>query len=168
MRAEGGTDVWARTHFGFEAFSGHALQVPMPSGTVAEIAVSAGLDARYDQLGLLMSSGPTNWVKLMLERIGERLKVTCVVTEGVSDAALCPFPHRKAEAVLRLALHPDAVVAGWRAAGRSRFETIRLCPVPGNGPFRVGPMSCAPRSGGFEARFSRFTMQALVPGEIDA
>lgn len=166
--AEAGTDFWVGTHFGFAAFSGHALQLPLDGNAAAEVTVDADFVGQYDQLGLLLSSDDTHWVKLSLEQINGRLRIVCVVTNGQSDSALCPYRGAVSRAVLRLSRRGDAVVAEWRSPDEDRFEVIRLAPLPGTGPFRLGPMACAPKSTGFAARFSGFRLGPPTAGEVDA
>jgi regulation of enolase protein 1 (concanavalin A-like superfamily) len=162
MRPAGETDFWRDTHFGFRLYSGHALLLPVESDFAATVAVEGRFVHEYDQLGLFLAGDEGHWMKLSLERVGALMKIVCVVTDGRSDAALMPYPHDRPQAELRLSRRGDAVTGEWRVPG-GRWDVLRLAPAPVRGAGRVGIMACAPKAGGFAARFSGFRISAPEP-----
>ena len=78
------TDFWRESHYGFVRDSGHFLHINRMHDFTAQVRVEGQYQARYDQAGLMVRSGPETWVKAGVEFVGEQ-QVSAVVTREFSD-----------------------------------------------------------------------------------
>ena len=61
------TDFWQRTHYGFEADTGHFLYVRTSGDFVVTTKVTTHPRNQYDQAGLMVRLSPACWMKTSVE-----------------------------------------------------------------------------------------------------
>ena len=61
------TDFWQRTHYGFEADTGHFLYVRTSGDFVVTTKVTTHPRSQYDQAGLMVRLSPACWIKTSVE-----------------------------------------------------------------------------------------------------
>jgi regulation of enolase protein 1 (concanavalin A-like superfamily) len=143
-RCSGGTDFWRVTESGIVKHDGQTFLVPVEGDFRLEALVEGALAERYDQVGLFVQASEERWVKLGAE-LDDGLWLGAVHTRGESDWSREPL----AALPVRLAVerHADTIACSSEVDGAWRmFRQLHLA-----GPVSVGPYSCAPVGGGFEA-----------------
>jgi uncharacterized protein len=154
VEAMEGSDYWRRTLYGFEHDNGHALLAPFNSRYGSEVSFElAGLNALYDQAGLMVWAGPDEWIKAGVEINDGVPHIGAVVTRTSSDWSLSPVPDwRNGTVTVRVSQVHDAAVIRARLQ-RQSWRTIRVAPLFGDKPAQAGPFLCAPTRAGLEVRF---------------
>jgi regulation of enolase protein 1 (concanavalin A-like superfamily) len=143
-RCRGESDFWRVTESGVAKHDGQAFLVPVEGDFRLEGVVDAELAERYDQVGLFVQTSEERWLKLGAERDGG-LWLSAVHTRTESDWSREPL----AAVPVRLAVerHAETVTCSSEADGSLRM--FRQLHLPG--AVSVGPYSCAPLGGGFDA-----------------
>lgn len=86
------TDFWQTTFYGFQRDNGHALLRPVEGEFTAQLTFQGHYEHLYDQAGLMMRSGPMDWIKFGVEWTDEAAHLSVVVTrEGLSDWSAQPI-----------------------------------------------------------------------------
>lgn len=162
-----GSDFWRTTHYGFVHDDGHALLGEWPADAAVEVTVdTSSLTGLYDQAGLMLFAGDTQWVKAGLEVSDGVLHLGAVVTDGVSDWSLAPAPEWAGQLVTIRASRSGAAADAVTLRARSEtsgWRTLRVAPFT-SASASAGPMVCAPMRGDLEVRFFRW---ALAPADAD-
>lgn len=153
VTAAEGSDLWRTTSYGFVRDSGHALLVELPEATALEVSFVVDLPEQFDQAGLLVRSGPEQWVKAGVEHSDGAPQVGAVVTRGVSDWSVAPVPGWAGRVVtVRGSLTGDAFTVRARVDDEP-WQLVRVAPLP-PGPVLAGPYCCAPSRAGLTVRFT--------------
>ncbi|GAA4682999.1 DUF1349 domain-containing protein [Nocardioides nanhaiensis] len=161
VTAAEGSDLWRTTSYGFVRDSGHALLVELPEATALEVSFVVDLPEQFDQAGLLVRSGPEQWVKAGVEHSDGAPQVGAVVTRGVSDWSVAPVPAWAGRVVtVRGSRAGDALTVRARVDDEP-WQLVRVAPLP-PGPLLAGPYCCAPSRAGLTVRF---TDVRLVPAD---
>jgi regulation of enolase protein 1 (concanavalin A-like superfamily) len=141
------TDFWRTTHYGFVRDNGHFL----PTGQLG-LRFRGEFATQYDQAGLMLRLDSEHWIKAGIELDHDRLWLSVVVTNGVSDWSQQPAPAPDAEGWWTIRAERDAdSIQLW--AGD---QPIRLAPFP-SGDLLSGPMCAAPKGPGFTCSFAPLT-----------
>jgi regulation of enolase protein 1 (concanavalin A-like superfamily) len=156
------TDFWRHTHYGFVRDDGHALLRPAPAEFTVTLAFEGAYRTLYDQAGLMLRSGPEQWVKFGVELTDGAPHLSAVVTQGRSDWSATPLALR-GPLEIRMIREGGALLLQHRAGGA--WATARLAPF-GAEAARVGPYLCSPEREGFEAAFHRFSVGPPVAGAL--
>ena len=156
IEPEAGTDFWQRTHYGFEADSGHALLAEITGDFVVSTHVRFRPVHQYDQAGLMVRISPACWLKTSVEHEpGRAGRLGAVVTNaGYSDWSMQPFTA--GEVWLRVRREGQDYVVDASADGRG-WEQIRLARLHDDrAELAVGGglYACSPKGAGFAAEFS--------------
>ena len=61
------TDYWRRTHYGFTVDDGPFFHATLGGDFELTARLSADYEARFDQLGLMVRTGPEHWIKAGIE-----------------------------------------------------------------------------------------------------
>ena len=144
-RCSPASDYWRTTEGIAPKHDGNAYLTPVDGDFVLRAALTAPLDARYDQLGLMVVASDTRWLKTGIERDGE-VWLSAVHTNEESDWSRQRWQGSSVE--LRVA----------RVAGTIEVSTVadqiatvfRILFLPGR--VSIGPYACAPKGPVFEAR----------------
>jgi regulation of enolase protein 1 (concanavalin A-like superfamily) len=142
-RCRAKTDFWRVTEGQGARHDGQAYLAPVDGDFRLEGVVHAVLADRYDQAGLFVEADEQRWLKLGVELDGSPW-LSAVHTSQASDWSREPIPGLP----LRLAVErrDDTVTC---SAHVDDWRVFRVLHLPG--PVSVGPYSCAPEGGGFEA-----------------
>jgi hypothetical protein len=160
LTADGGTDFWRHTHYGFVRDSGHAALTRVPGEFVATVEVQADYRDQYDQAGLMVRLDPERWVKCGIEFVDGTHQLSTVVTHSVSDWSCTPVEELPEWLGIRLTRRGDALTVDFSTAP-GRWQMSRLAYLPPDLPAWVGPMAAAPDGTGFDVRFRGFDLQPL-------
>jgi regulation of enolase protein 1 (concanavalin A-like superfamily) len=165
---EGGTDFWQKTHYGFEADSGHLLALDASGDFVLTARVRSRPVHQYDQAGLMVRVSPTCWLKTSVEfePDGPNRLGAVVTNDGYSDWSTQSLPHEVETAWFRVRLEGSDCLVEWARDG-STWEQIRMAPLrerPSVPPVSCGLYACSPKGEGFEAEFDEFT---FMPGRLE-
>ena len=147
----GGSDYWRLTASGVIAHNGHARTFPVEGDFSLEGLFSAPLASRYDQVGLVIISNPSQWFKASFEVDGQTL-VGGVYTRETSDWSLAPATLPGA---LRVVRSSATVELSWRP---SQGAWARLRQFSLEGLVSVGVYSASPLGPGFQAGVSGFRL----------
>jgi regulation of enolase protein 1 (concanavalin A-like superfamily) len=79
------TDFWRETHYGFIRDDGHLRYEWVEGDFTASVAFRGDYRALYDQAGLMVRLDDRNWVKAGIEFVGDRQRLSVVVTRDFSD-----------------------------------------------------------------------------------
>lgn len=153
VTAAEGSDLWRTTSYGFVRDSAHALLTELPEGSALEVSFVVDLPEQFDQAGLLVRSGPEQWVKAGVEHSDGAPQVGAVVTREVSDWSVAPVPGWAGRVVtVRGSRAGDALTVRARVDDEP-WQLVRVAPLP---PGRVlaGPYCCAPSRAGLDVRFT--------------
>jgi regulation of enolase protein 1 (concanavalin A-like superfamily) len=160
VEAVEGSDFWQKTIYGFEHISGHALLAPWDVSTAIEVSfVLTGFTGLYDQAGIMLWAGETQWIKAGIE-FPEDINsgapsLGAVVTDGFSDWSLEPVPEwQDREVTLRASRIGDGVIIRARVEAEP-WRIIRVCRFD-HANAQGGPMCCGPTRAGFRVRFTRW------------
>ncbi|MFO1039108.1 MAG: DUF1349 domain-containing protein [Geminicoccaceae bacterium] len=156
-RTEAGSDFWCETHYGFVRDSGHFLGFAAPGPCTAEVRVTGSFSALYDQAGLMVRSGPRQWIKTGIEMTDGLPHLSAVVTDQRSDWSVLPLPSLPDMFWIRMTLERDAARIQYSLDGE-RWPMLRLAPFRTTLDTRIGPMLCSPERAGLEVTFDRFRL----------
>lgn len=166
LETDANTDFWRDTFYGFTRDSGHALLTPVTGDFSAEVRFRGKYETLYDQAGLLLRTGATDWIKAGVEYTDGVIHFSTVVTNGRSDWSVIPLGHLDItqEIGVRITRHGDAVRIQYDA-GDAGWRMARLAPFNADQAM-VGPMACSPERGGFKASFTGVSVGRAIPRDL--
>src|SRR3712207_5716043 len=134
------TDFWRKTFYGYVTDNGHFYHRPVTGDFTADVVVSAGHSALFDQAGLMLRADEKTWLKSGLEVTSGAVQLSTVLTRDDSDLSVVPVPH--GELVLRLTRFGSAV-AVHRGDGDGSWQLVRLGHLDLPETVDVGVMCCS-------------------------
>lgn len=166
VETEAPTDFWRKTHYGFEADSGHFLG----AATVGDFVLTAHITYQpvhqYDQAGLMVRLSPQCWLKTSVEyepAAPARLGVV-VTSGGYSDWSTQNVAAGGGAIWQRVRREGDdyLVEASWDGA---RWEQLRLTHLADERSTGVtaGVYACSPKGAGLVAEFRELS---ITPGRV--
>lgn len=166
VRPSGGTDFWQRTHYGFQADSGHFLSVDVPFDFECFADVRFHPVHQYDQAGLMVRVSADCWLKTSVEYEPDGpSRLGAVVTNGgFSDWSTQDFPSAIDAVGLRIVRRGQELLVHARTADGAPWTQIRLCRLAESRPdgsVSAGIYACCPKEAGFQAEFRRFELRRL-------
>lgn len=164
VQAEGGTDFWRVTHYGFIRDNGHFYFQEQTGDFEAKVKVVGQYRELYDQAGLMIRLDEKNWIKTGIEYVKGVQNVSAVVTREVSDWSVVPRQDSPAAVWLTLLRKGDYVEIKYSFDNKD-FKMLRLAyfpPTPGRS-VQIGLMCAAPDGKGFPVEFEDFTVSPLAP-----
>jgi uncharacterized protein len=162
------TDFWRETHYAFIRDDGHLRYENVEGDVTATVAFRGDYRALYDQAGLMLRLDERNWVKAGIEFVGDRQRLSVVVTRDFSDWSTTPLPVATEWVHLRLSRRGSAIQVEWapEKEGASAFQMLRLAYLSAGGSSLVGPMCCSPERAGFQAEFRNFAVGPAVAADV--
>lgn len=166
LHTEENTDFWQKTHYGFQADSGHFLYTATPKNFRMTTKVIARPKSRYDQAGLMIRFSEELWIKTSVEYIAEGTgKLGAVVTNrGYSDWSTqsVALPGGEIEMFFRLSKIGQNSYAdySWDGEHWSQIRVAHLDLPPG-APVYAGLYACSPQGKELEVRFDFLTLEEL-------
>jgi regulation of enolase protein 1 (concanavalin A-like superfamily) len=149
------TDFWRRTFYGYITDNGHFYSRPVTGDFTAEVVVSAGHSALFDQAGLMLRADERTWLKTGLEVTSGDVQLSTVLTRDESDLSVAPALRHQGEVSLRLTRFGSAVCVHQRAADGD-WHLLRLGHLDLPETVDVGVMCCSPEREGLEVTFRDF------------
>jgi uncharacterized protein len=141
---EGKTDLWRITEGVQSKHDASAFVAPVDGDFRFEAMFEATFRDLYDQVGILAQASEIRWLKVGAELDG-RPWLSAVHTHDESDWSREPLTGLPIE--LAVERRANSVFCSVREQGDWRVFRVLYLP----GPIEVGPYSCAPKGGGFEA-----------------
>ena len=161
------TDYWRQTHYGFTVDDGPFLYTRLGGDFALTARLSAGYRAQFDQLGLMVRTGPEHWVKAGVEYMEGVRHVSAVVTHGRSDWSMQPLGAEVPagqDVRLRLTRRGDHVECAYAldVAGEAlAYQVFRLAYLEPGVEVTAGLYAACPDGEGFEARFTEVQLAYL-------
>lgn len=159
------TDLWQRTHYGFQSENAHALLATVSGDFRLETEVRFEPMHQYDQAGLLVWLSNECWLKTSIEfEPGRASRLGSVVTNAAwSDWATQDISEGVRSARYRVIRRSgDYTVEA--ALGDGTFSQLRLARLhddDGSRSLRAGLYACSPKEAGFRASFRFLNIHAL-------
>ena len=156
------TDFWQRTHYGFEADSGHFLYVRTSGDFVVTAKVTTHPRNQYDQAGLMVRLSSACWMKTSVEfEPDEPNRLGAVVTNAqYSDWSTQPVSQTVDTVWFRVQVTgADCLVES--SFDGQEWQQLRLAHLSeraGGGPVSCGLYACSPKAAGLDADFHFFTV----------
>jgi len=150
-RCHGESDFWRITEGVPSAYDGSALLTRVEGDFELELDAHAEFSDLYDQVGVMIAASETHWLKAGVET-DNGFWLSAVYTREESDWSRERWTEPRVELrVVRRAGTIDALIKdsdGWRT-----FRTLYF-----DGAVGVGPYSCSPKGGGFDATASQILL----------
>ncbi|BBI34087.1 DUF1349 domain-containing protein [Cohnella abietis] len=161
VEAAEGSDYWEKTMYGFQHSNGHSLLAPWDDDYAIEVTFQlTSFTELYDQAGLMLWHGPTQWIKAGIELNDGIPHLAVVATDEYSDWSLSAVPEWSGENItIRASRMNDAVIIRART-DTSGWRTIRVARFPYAEGKQAGPLVCSPKRAGFQVTFTRWTKSA--------
>ena len=156
--ADGHTDFWRKTHYGFVRDNGHFYHETIAGNFEVETEFRGRYESLYDQAGLMVRLDETTWLKTGIEFVNGVHYLSAVVTRDYSDWSVVPLYSYPGSLRLKLKREGGAVTMEYRSLdlGWVMYRTAYLSTVH---ELQVGRMVAAPEGAGFEVIFSEFRLQ---------
>jgi uncharacterized protein len=151
VMADGGTDFWRTTHYGFVHDSGHVYGEWMDGDFDLTMRVRGAYADQYDQAGAMVRVDEQHWLKTGIEYLDGRMRFSTVVTLVYSSWTVTDLPGG-ADLGLRLTRRSDSVEISYGVSG-DVSELAGVVYLPPNRPAFAGAMCAAPAGNGFEVSF---------------
>jgi uncharacterized protein len=166
VRPAARTDFWQRTHYGFQADSGHFLYLDTSTDFECTTEVEFDPVHQYDQAGLMVRVSPECWIKTSVEYEPEgpaRLGVV-VTNGGYSDWSTQDVDPGLRRVQLRINRSGRDYTVAFRTPDAERWSQLRLaCLVDDQpGTVAVGLYACSPTGEGYEARFDYLSVTVPI------
>lgn len=112
---------------------------PAAAGPLAfEVTVSNEPTQQWEQLGLVYYWDDAHHVKLVKERVDEKLWVVMGKAHPSAGGLVAKLPLEGAKVSLRLVVADGHVTGLWRAKADDPWTKAGECPLPGEGPGKLG------------------------------
>lgn len=158
VKADGKTDFWQKTHYGFQRDNGHFYSREVSGDFTASVKVSGQYATLYDQAGLMVRLSETHWMKCGIEFVNEMQNASAVVTHEFSDWSVVPLYSNPPSVYLRVKRGGDALEVFY-SLDDVDYTMIRTAYMPTQNPIQVGVMCAAPEGDGFSVTFEGFSVE---------
>jgi len=152
VTADGGTDFWRTTHYGFVRDNGHVYGGEVDGDFDLSVRVRGAYADQFDQAGAMVRVDERHWLKTGIELVDGRIRFSTVVTLEYSSWSVADLPPGMSELGLRLAKRADAVEVSYSVDDSSPQLAAVVYVPPGKTAF-AGAMCAAPDGAGFEVSF---------------
>lgn len=159
VTADGGTDFWRLTGYGYARDNGHLYGEVINGDFDLSVRLNGAFSTQYDQAGAMLRLDESNWLKTGVEYYEGRLRFSTVVTIGQSSWAMADLPPDCSEVSLLLRRRDDAVEILYSATG-GEPELCALAYLPPDRDITAGLMCAAPEGRGFRVAFYDFEISA--------
>lgn len=166
VHPDANTDFWQRTHYGFEADSGHFLHLQATGDFTLTTKVTSHPRHQYDQAGLMVRVSASCWLKTSVEfEPDEPNRLGAVVTNGqYSDWSTQPLGKEISTVWFRVQLAgADVIVANsLDGAEWQQLRMAHLAERESTQPVACGLYACSPKDAGYRAEFHFLTFAPEV------
>ena len=161
------TDFWQRTHYGFQADSGHFLYLNTTEDFLVTTKVTSHPCHQYDQAGLMVRLSPSCWVKTSVEfEPHEANRLGAVVTnDQYSDWSTQPLAKSVHTVWFRVRVAAATCIVESSLDGTD-WQQLRMAHLSERSaaqPVSCGLYACSPKAAGYVAEFHFFTFAPLQP-----
>jgi regulation of enolase protein 1 (concanavalin A-like superfamily) len=160
MTADGATDFWRTTHYGFVHDNGHVYGDIVDGDFDLTMRVRGAYADQYDQAGAMVRIDEQNWLKTGIEYVDGRIRFSTVITLEYSSWTVADLRPETDELSLHLARRGDAVEIRFGADGDAR-DLAGVVYLPPGRPAFAGAMCAAPDGTGFEVSFRDFAITPI-------
>lgn len=160
VAADGKTDFWRKTHYGFIKDDGHFYYEEYTGDFRCDVKVIGHYATLYDQAGLMVRVDETTWIKCGIEFVDGVQYISAVVTRDFSDWSVVPLPGNPEAIWLRLTRTGSAIEISYALDG-GRDTLLRLAYLAETEQVQVGVMCAAPQGEGFHVTFEQFEIRSL-------
>jgi regulation of enolase protein 1 (concanavalin A-like superfamily) len=151
------TDFWQRTHYGFEADSGHFLHLRASGDFTLTTKVTSHPRHQYDQAGLMVRVSPACWLKTSVEfEPEEPNRLGAVVTNAqYSDWSTQPLAKDIDTVWFRVQVTgADCIVtSSLDGLAWQQIRVAHLMERTGAPCVSCGLYACSPKAAGYQAEF---------------
>jgi regulation of enolase protein 1 (concanavalin A-like superfamily) len=158
VTADGGTDFWRTTGYGYIRDNGHLYGTEFPGDFDLRVRVRGTYVDQYDQAGAMIRVDERNWIKTGIEFFDGRPRFSTVVTLDYSSWAVADLPQGTDGIVLSVTRRGDAVEIRYALDG-GRGELAALAYLPPGRAVMAGAMCAAPEGSGFPVAFDRLLLE---------
>lgn len=155
--ADGNTDFWHTTGYGYVRDSGHIYGELVPGDVTVAARIDGSYQDQYDQAGVMAWVDDDHWLKAGVELFDGQLRLSTVVTIGHSSWAFSTLPAGTSSIWLRMLRKSEAVEVYYSLTGEE-FELASLVYLPAERDALVGVMCAAPEGNGFPVSFRDLTI----------
>jgi uncharacterized protein len=156
VTADGGTDFWRTTGYGFVRDNGHLYGELITGDFDLSLRVRGRYATQFDQAGAMVRVDERHWLKTGVEFVDGRPRFSTVNTAEHSNWALADLPPEAGELTLALTRRGDAVEVRY-ATGDAEPALAAVVYLPPGVPAMAGAMCAAPDGPGFQVTFSQLT-----------
>ncbi|MGA3354107.1 MAG: DUF1349 domain-containing protein [Acidimicrobiales bacterium] len=160
VRADGGTDFWRITGYGYVRDNGHLYGGLATGEFDLSMCLVGSYCTQYDQAGAMVRIDARNWIKTGIEYFEGRMRLSTVVTYDHSSWIVAELPPQTGELGLALARRGDALEVRYRTES-GPLELAALVHLPREAQVLAGAMCAAPEGDGFEVAFHEISLVAL-------
>jgi regulation of enolase protein 1 (concanavalin A-like superfamily) len=160
VTAEGGTDFWRTTHYGYVRDNGHVCGEAVSGDFDLTMRVRGSYADQYDQAGAMVRVDEQHWLKSGIEYVDGRVRFSTVVTLVYSNWTVADLPAGAADLRLLLARRGDAVEIRLGVDGDAT-DLAAVVYMPPSRPAFAGAMCAAPDGNGFEVSFRDFAITPI-------
>jgi regulation of enolase protein 1 (concanavalin A-like superfamily) len=154
------TDFWRKTHSGAINDNGHFYYQSVTGDFIAEVKISGGYNALYDQAGLMVRADDSNWLKCGIEYLEGVQYASAVVTRDYSDWSVVTLPQSPPALWLRVTRHGITLEVHFSVDG-AQYTMLRQAYLIENPTLNIGIMCASPTGSGFTATFEGFTVRGM-------
>ena len=161
VTTEKGTDLWARTYYGFQNDNAPVFQIET-SEKYFSFVVKTEFESscRFDQCGVVVYLDSDNWLKASVEYENERFQHlgSVVTNHGYSDWATTEIDASVKSIWYRLSRREDDFCVDCSEDGRS-WRQMRICHMwEAQGEISFGIYACSPEDSSFTAAFTEMQL----------
>ena len=161
------TDYWQRTHYGFEADTGHFLHLQATGDFVLTTKVTSYPQHQYDQAGLMVRVSPACWVKTSAEfEPHEANRLGAVVTnDQYSDWSTQPLGDEVTTVWYRIKVNGPTCIVESSFDGEDwvQMRLAHLAERESEQTVSCGLYACSPKEAGYVAEFHFLTFEPVQP-----
>ena len=168
VTADGGTDFWRTTHYGYVRDNGHVYGDAVAGDFELRMLVRGAYAQQFDQAGAMVRVDERHWLKTGIEFVDGRIRFSTVITLLYSSWTVADLPAGTGDLRLELARRGDAVEIRYGVDGDASDLAGVVYLPPGRA--LAGAMCAAPEGSGFEVSFHDFVItpigRASGPGAL--
>jgi regulation of enolase protein 1 (concanavalin A-like superfamily) len=151
VTADGGTDFWRTTHYGYIRDNGHVYGDEVDGDFDLSVRLRGAYADQFDQAGAMVRVDEQHWIKSGLEYVDGRTRFSTVITLVYSSWMVADVPAGD-DLSLRLARRGDAVEIRYGVDGEAT-DLAAVGYLPPRTTAFAGAMCAAPDGPGFEVSF---------------
>ena len=160
VNVDPGTDFWRVTGYGYIRDSGHVYGEVVAGDLDVAVRLRGNYTTQYDQAGIMLRADERTWLKTGVEFFEGRLRLSTVLTLGLSSWAVADLPEGTDEVSLRVSRRNDAVEIRYTTAIDGTPELAALVFLPPDRELLAGAMCAAPDGTGFSVSFHELRIAA--------